>query len=120
MATIIDKVRMADDERSARAFPWRAVLHFMLHGSGVVGSTLLITWGLFFLFFLLLGDLSFDGLVHQLHNFTSRYVAADVARTAAFQHTFAIAHLILSSAIILLRRDKLLPRRREEGAGRRG
>ena len=92
----------------------------MLHGSGVVGSTLLITWGLFFLFFLLLGDLSFDGLVHQLHNFTSRYVAADVARTAAFQHTFAIAHLILSSAIILLRRDKLLPRRREEGAGRRG
>ena len=48
------------------ATDWRSVLYFMLHGFGFVASTLLMTWGLFFLFFLAIGGFSFDGFIHQL------------------------------------------------------
>lgn len=97
---------------------WRAVLYFILHGFGFVGSTLLITWGLFFLFFLALGGFSFDGLVHELNNFTTRYVAADGARTGAFLNMFAIAHMILSAGVIAFRTDRILPDRASEKEAR--
>ncbi|USI75112.1 hypothetical protein [Sphingomonas morindae] len=99
---------------------WQSVLYFSLHGVGFVASTLLITWGLFFLFFLAIGGFSFDGFIHQLNNFTTRYVAADQARTGAFLNMFAIAHMILSTAVIAFRAERLLPRRDEEGAPRHG
>lgn len=117
MATIIDDTPTMHVTVAKPAAQWRSVLHFMLHGLGFVGSTLLITWGLFFLFFLAIGGFSFDGLVHQLNNFTTRYVAADAARTGAFLNMFAIAHMILSSAVILLRRDRIRPAR-QDGAPR--
>lgn len=94
----------------------RSVLYCALHGLGFLGSTLLITWGLFFLFFLAVGGFSFDGFIHQLNNFTARYVAADPVRTGVFLNIFAIAHMILSAAIIILRRDRILPDRNQEGA----
>ncbi|TAJ11575.1 hypothetical protein EPO56_04250 [Patescibacteria group bacterium] len=99
---------------------WQSMLYFLLHGLGFVMSTLLLTWGLFFLFFLAIGGFSFDGFVHQLNNFTTRYVAADRARTAAFLNMFAIAHMILSTAVITLRANRILPPRAEEGAPRHG
>jgi hypothetical protein len=95
---------------------WQSALHLMLHGFGFLGSTLLMTWGLFFLFFLAIGDFSVDGFIHQLNNFTTRYVAADQARTAAFLNNFAITHMILTAAIITLRRGRILPERSKEGA----
>jgi hypothetical protein len=116
MATKLSVPTDARAARRKRASEWRSVLYFMLHGFGFVGSTLLITWGLFVLFFLAIGGFSFDGMVHQLHNFTSRYIAADAARTGAFLNILAIAHMILSSAVITLRRDKILPERPQEGA----
>jgi hypothetical protein len=99
---------------------WQRSLHFLLHGCGFVGSTLLITWGLFFLFFLAIGGFSFDGFVHQLNNFTSRYVAAEPARTGAFLDMFAVAHMILSTAVIALRANRILPPRQVEGDTRHG
>ncbi|WP_062769788.1 hypothetical protein [Sphingopyxis terrae] len=99
---------------------WQSVLYFMLHGLGFVASVLLTTWGLFFLFFLAIGGFSFDGFIHQLNNFTTRYVAADTARTGAFLNMFAIAHMILSTALIIFRRDRILSARREEGVPRHG
>lgn len=76
--------------------------------------------GLFFLFFLALGGFSFDGLIHQVNNMTSRYVVADAARTGAFLNMFAIAHMILSAAIITFRRDRILPDRKSEGGRHHG
>lgn len=102
------------------AAEWRSVLYFMLHGFGFLGSTLLMTWGLFFLFFLALGGFSFDGFIHQLNNLTTRYVAADQVRTGAFLNNFAIAHMILSAGVITFRRDRILPERGSEGATRHG
>ncbi|WP_137788423.1 hypothetical protein [Sphingomonas sp. 3P27F8] len=102
------------------AAEWRSVFYFILHGFGFLGSTLLITWGLFFLFFLAIGGFSFDGFIHQLNNFTTRYAAADQARTGAFLNTFAIAHMILSAAVITFRRDRILPDRTQEGIGDHG
>lgn len=99
---------------------WQSVLYFALHGLGFVASTLLITWGLFCLFFLAIGGFSFDGFVHQLNNFTTRYVAADRARTGAFLNMFAIAHMILSTAVVALRANRILPSRAEEEAPRHG
>ncbi|HEX7781959.1 MAG TPA: hypothetical protein VF509_04055 [Sphingobium sp.] len=97
------------------AAEWRSVLYFALHGFGFLGSTLLITWGLFFLFFLAIGGFSFDGFIHQLNNFTTRYVAADQARTGAFLNILAIAHMILSAGVITFRRDRILPDCTQEG-----
>jgi len=94
---------------------WQTMLQVLLHGVGFLASTLLITWGLFFLFFLMLGGFSFDGFIHQLNNLTSRYVAAGPARTGPFLNMVAFAHIILSTAIIILRRDRILPARAEKG-----
>ncbi len=99
---------------------WQNVLYVALHGLGLVASTLLITWGLFCLFFLAIGGFSFDGFVHQMNNFTTRYVAADPARAGAFLNMFAIAHMILSTAVVALRANRILPPRAEEGAPRHG
>lgn len=95
---------------------WQHAAHLLLHGIGFLASTLLMTWGLFVLFFLSLGGGSFDGFMHQLNNLTSRYVAAGPARIDAFLNMLAIAHLILSAAIIVFRRDHILPSRTGEGA----
>src|SRR3546814_2615798 len=58
----------------------RSLLHFYLHLIGFTASTLLLTWGLFALFFVALGGFSLDGLMHQLNNLTARYVAASPDR----------------------------------------
>lgn len=115
MATDITRPTEALAADARRSSQWRSVLYFTLNGFGFVGSTLLMTWGLFFLFFLAIGGFAFDGFIHQLNNFTTRYVAADAARTGAFLNIFAIAHMILSTAVIAFRRDRILPDRTHEG-----
>jgi hypothetical protein len=119
MTSDISKAASVGTGRAKRS-EWRSVAYFTLHGLGFVGSTLLMTWGLFFLFFLALGGFSFDGFIHQINNLTSRYVVADAARTGAFLNMFAIAHMILSAAIVTLRRDRILPERKSEGERHHG
>lgn len=63
----------------------RTILYWYLHLFGFTLSSLLISWGLFFLFFLAIGGFSIDGMMHQLANMASRYVAADPARIASFK-----------------------------------
>ena len=87
------------------------LLYFYLHMAGFLATTLLITWGLFVLFFLAIGGLSVDGMMHQLNNMASRYVAADAARIASFNHVLNVAHLALSAAVIFFRRHSILPSR---------
>jgi Zn-dependent protease len=89
----------------------RTILYFYLHLTGFLATTLLLTWGLFALFFLALGGFSLDGLMHQLDNLASRYVAASSERIAAFRHVFAVAHLILATGLIVLRRHCIMPAR---------
>lgn len=95
---------------------WQHAAYFLLHGIGFLASTLLMTWGLFVLFFVSLGGGSFDGFMHQLNNLTNRYIAAGPTRIDAFLNMLAIAHLILSAAIIVFRRDHILPARTGKGA----
>lgn len=87
----------------------RTILHITLHLAGFAATTLLLVWGLLVLFFLALGGFSFDGLMHQLGNLTSRYVAASSDRVASFKHILVVAHLILAAGLIVLRRHRILP-----------
>lgn len=104
----------------APAFDVRASLYFGLHLAGVLGSTLLMTWGLFALFFLAIGGFSLDGLMNQLNNLTTRYVIATPDRVASFKTIFAVAHLILSAGLIVLRRGGIMPPARSQGVPRHG
>ncbi len=71
--------RYPPPEKTANGPPpdldWRR-FYFGLHFAGFLATTLLMTWGLFALFFLALGGFSLDGLMHQLDNLPSRYVIA--------------------------------------------
>ncbi|PKP94606.1 MAG: hypothetical protein CVT77_01845 [Alphaproteobacteria bacterium HGW-Alphaproteobacteria-16] len=88
------------------------IIHFYLHLLGVVVSTQLIVWGLFFLLFLLLGDASIDGMMRQLVNLSTRYVAAGFERQMQFKWMFAAADLLLCFAVIVIRHERLLPPKR--------
>lgn len=104
-------ISSADSSRSThpRLPGPRAVLHFYLHLAGFVATTLLMTWGVFALFFLALGGFSFDGFMHQLDNLTSRYVTASPERIASFKRIFVAAHLLLAAGLIVLRRHRIMP-----------
>lgn len=94
-----------------RAIDGRYLLYVYLHLAGFAVTTLLIVWGLFFLFFLAIGGLSIDGMMHQLDNLAGRYVAADPERVAAFKRVLLAAHLLLAGAVIVFRRHAILPSR---------
>ena len=84
-------------------------LYWTLRLAGFAATTLLVTWGLFVVFFVAIGSFSLDGTMRQLANFTTRYAAADAARVAQFQHLLLVAHLLLFAAVGLFRRRSLLP-----------
>lgn len=90
---------------------WRYGAFHLVHVTGFVASTLLMSWGLFVLFFLALGGFSVDGLMHHLNNLTSRYVAAAPERAAAFGALLYAAQLLLTLALIVIRRHRILPSR---------
>ncbi|WP_257558472.1 hypothetical protein [Sphingobium sp. CFD-2] len=99
-----------DHEVSASGRPGRGVndLAFLiLDVAAFVAGTLLITWGLFLFAFLCLGGFSLGGMMHQLANLSSRYLAADAERVRSFQMLLVVSHLILSCAIIFLRRHRI-------------
>lgn len=102
---------MAIPFEQPRSFDWRHGAYCLLHATGMIASTLLMSWGVFILFFLMLGDFRFDGLMHQLHNLTSRYVAADGERAASFCGLLGLVQLLLLACLLLLRRHSIMPRR---------
>lgn len=103
----------------ARTVDYGYLLYFMLHGLGFAAVTLLMTWGIFVLFFLAIGGLSLDGMMHQLANLSTRYVAADSARIDQFKLIVGGVHMVVAIVIIFFRRHAILPRdaaRLEHGA----
>ncbi|SEK04128.1 hypothetical protein SAMN05518849_13225 [Sphingobium sp. AP50] len=88
---------------------WQHGAFCLLHLAGFAASTLLMSWGLFVLFFLALGGFSLDGLMHHLANLASRYVAAAPDRAASFGMLVGVAQLLFTAALIIIRRHHILP-----------
>lgn len=99
---------IVDRPRSVRSRA-RAALYCGLHFTGFLATTMLITWGLFVLFFLAIGAFSIDGMMHQLNNLAGRYVTADADRIASFKVLIISAHTILSTGVIFFRRNAMFP-----------
>lgn len=95
--------------RKTQRFDWRHGAYCLLHVSGALASTLLMSWGLFVLFFLMLGGFHVDGLMHQLHNMTARYITADHERTQAFVVLLAGTQFLLLAGLLLFRRHVIMP-----------
>jgi len=115
MATIIDSVPLSVSTRR-RPSLWRTIreargymLFFSLHVTGLLASTLLISWGLIVLFFLAIGGFSVDGAMHHLANLADRYVEADASRVTGFKVALGIVQITLVAAVLFLRRHLLIP-----------
>lgn len=78
--TSIASSSSAKSRRTLRLPDGRTAIAFGLHLSRFLLSTMLLSWGVFALGFLLLGGGSLDGMMHQLDNLARRYVEADAAR----------------------------------------
>jgi hypothetical protein len=109
MASIIAKTE-PNAPPAERRIDLRFLLYVYLHVAGVIATTLLLTWGLFVFAFLVLGGLSIDGMMHQLANLSTRYVAAGADRTGSFRMLIFSTHLLLSTGILFFRRHTLLPK----------
>ncbi|MCF8708389.1 hypothetical protein [Rhizorhapis sp. SPR117] len=118
MATRAPKPRTG--AKGSAAAPLRSLLYVYLHLIGFACSTTVMTWGLFALFFMALGGFSLDGLMHQLHNLSSRYVAAGHERVASFKQIFAVAHILVAGGLIVLRRHRILPMGLSQGSADHG
>ena len=103
MATIARPIR------SERRVDYGYLLYFSLHSAGFLATTVLITWGVLVLFFLALGNFSFDGLMNHLENLTHRYLAADAARVGQFKMIVFGAHMAIAAAAMFFRRHSWLP-----------
>ena len=113
MATVLQPLHVE------RKIDYGYLLYFGLHFAGFMATTLLMTWGVFVLFFLLIGSFSLDGMMNHLQNMTSRYLAADAGRLDQFKMIVGIVHMVITGAIIFFRRHAILPRdaaRREHRA----
>ena len=86
------------------------LLYFGLHMAGFLATTLLMTWGLFVLFFLVPGGLPPGGRMPPHQNLARRSLAAGPARVAQFKIPVCIAPLVRSTALIFFRRHAILPR----------
>ncbi|TCP97547.1 hypothetical protein C8J46_106171 [Sphingomonas sp. PP-F2F-A104-K0414] len=113
MATVLQPLH------TTRKIDYGYFLYFGLHFAGFMATTLLMTWGVFVLFFLAIGSFSLDGMMNHLQNMTSRYLAADAGRLDQFKMIVGIVHMVISGAIMFFRRHAILPRdaaRLEHGA----
>ncbi len=105
--------------RLGRKIDYGFGLYFTLHMAGFLTTTLLMTWGVFVLFFLAIGGFSVDGMMHHVANMSSRYIAADAARLDQFKLIVGVVHMVVATALIFFRRHAMLPRdpaRLEHGA----
>ena len=100
-------VRRAERRRS-RQF-WAGLAALTLKLAGFLATTLLLSWGLLALFFFAIGGFSIDGMVIQLHNFTTRYLAAAPARLAAFRHLAVAIYCGAALLLMFLRPHHFLP-----------
>lgn len=81
------------------------------HGLRLTGWLLVTTAcvaALWLLFFVMLGNFSFDGCMLQLDNFAARYVAAGAERQSTFRQFFWTATAGLFVAVGFFRRHSLM------------
>lgn len=104
------KARQDRQDGQDRGTDPRFLLYVLLHTTGFLAVTLLMTWGAFVLFFVAIGGFSLDGMMHQLANLSSRYIAAEASRTADFKVLVAALHLVVAGVIIFFRRHAIVPR----------
>ncbi|MEP9404304.1 hypothetical protein [Sphingomonas sp. VNH70] len=116
--TLVRQIHRRGTTRFPRDRGWW--LYLALHWSGLLASTLLMSWGVFVLFFLVIGSFSLDGAMLHLDNFASRYVAADADRLMRFKAMLATIHLVVFATILFLRRGSLIPRDPAQGGVQRG
>ena len=107
-------------QRRRRRLDWASMAYVGLNIIGFCATTLLMSWGMFVLFFLLIGGFSIHGLMQQLGNLIGRYLAADAARTASFRDELLAVHLVLTLTILFLRRNRILPATTGQGSTRHG
>lgn len=114
MATRLDRLQpgkllpLAPDKPRHRV-DYGYLAYFGLHSLGFIAVTLLMTWGVFVLFFLAIGGFSVDGMMHHLANLSSRYIAADPGRIASFKMILLGIHMVIACAITFFRRHAILP-----------
>lgn len=101
------------DERKARYVPIVGSAErvigawLILDMAAFLAGIVLMTWGLFVFAFLCLGGFSLDGMMHQLTNLSSRYIAASPERALSFQMLLLVSHLLLSLILLFLRRHRI-------------
>ena len=81
--------------------------YILLRVSGWMAMTLLATFGVAILFFLMLGDFTALGFFSQVANLGTRFVAADRARRAAFGDQLFVVWLV-AFGIVAVTRVRLL------------
>lgn len=101
------KMHVRISQCDKRVTCWASRAWLILDMTVYLAGILLMTWGLFVFAFLCLGGFSLDGLMHQLANLSSRYIAANAERILSFQMLLLVAHLLLSLIIIFLRRHRI-------------
>ena len=102
MATIPEPRTNGRDARLTRR-EWQSMLYFLLHGLGFLISTLLLTWGLFCLFFLAIVT-PVILLAFVIYGLFSRWVfhsighpwAGALANAAAFAWLIAVTFPVVS------------------------
>ncbi|WP_176599143.1 hypothetical protein [Sphingobium sp. 15-1] len=107
-------------QRRRRRLDWTTIAYASLRLTGFCAGVLLMSWGMFVLFFLAIGGFSIEGLMHQLGNLTSRYLAAGPDRAASFHHQLLAAHAFFTLSILFFRRHHILARTAGSGSARRG
>lgn len=118
MATRAPKTRLK--AKASTSGQLRSLLYVGLHLIGFACSIVVMTWGLLALFLIALGGFSLDGLMHQLHNLSSRYIIADHDRIASFKQIFAVAHILVAGALTVLWRHRILPADLNKGSADHG
>lgn len=82
--------------------------YVLLRASGWMAMTLLATFGVAILFFLMLGDFTAIGFFSQVANLGTRFVAADSARRAVFGDELFFTFIVAFGVVALLRGKLLL------------
>ena len=90
----------------ARAFA--DMCYVLLRTSGWMAMTLLATFGVAILFFMMLGDFTAIGFFSQVANLGTHFVAADSARRAVFGDELFFTFIVAFGVVALLRGKLLL------------
>jgi len=101
------KMHVRLSPRDKRVTAWANLAWLIVDVTVFLAGILLMTWGVFVFAFLCLGGFTLDGMMHQLANLSSRYIAAGAERVLSFQMLLLVSHLLLSLIIIFLRRHRI-------------